>query len=163
MADKPILSKKFNEDLDVDLMLREGGIVATLYIGVQGNDLAAAKKALETTIFKKMASDAHISLLEAKMYDILNEKGGKEGQQFSGVAEVKLAADDFRWFVKTILTYGPSAVEILEPSKVTLSSDQMHSIVADVSDFTHVYSQQIISMLKDPERRRLYEQMLSTE
>jgi hypothetical protein len=161
MADKPILTRKFNEELDVGGKLNEGGVLARLYISVQGNDLEAAKKAMENTIFEKMASEDNISLLEVKMFDIMKEKPKKKGEKlFSGVAEVELVADDYRWFVNAILKYGPSAVEIVEPSDVKLNSEQMHSIVADVADFVHMYSQQIIAMFKDPERRYLLEKML---
>ncbi len=164
MADKPIFTKAFNEDLDVDGKLGEGGILARLYIGVQGNELESAKKALDATVFNRMAKEEHISLLEVKMYDIMKEKAEKKGMTiFSGVAEVKVVADDYRWFVNAIIRYGPSAVEIMEPSDVKLDSEQMHSLVADVSDFVHMYSQQLIAMFKDPERRRLYEEMFGTD
>jgi len=161
MADKPILTKKFNEELDVGRMIDEGGIQARLYIGVQGNDLEAAKSALENTVFNRMAQEESIYLLEVKMFDILKDKGKKKGEKlFSGVAEVTLVAEDFRWFINTILRYGPSAFEIVDPPEVRLNSEQMHSLAADVSDFVHMYSQQIIAMFKDPERRHLYEKML---
>ncbi|MBD3388903.1 MAG: hypothetical protein GF416_07535 [Candidatus Altiarchaeales archaeon] len=157
MADKPILVEKFNEKLDLDGKMREGGILAKVYLEVQGNDLEAAKKALENTIFNKLGAEENVNLLEVKMYDILKE----EGDHFSGVSEIHLVADDFRHFITTILRYGPSAVEITEPEEVTLNTEQMHNIVADVSDFTHMFSQQIISMLKDPERRALLEKVMS--
>ena len=164
MADKPILTKKFNEDLDTGKIMDEGGVLAKLYIGVQGNDLAAAKNALETTIYTKMDAEANIYLLEAKMFDIMKEKGKKKGEKiFSGVAEVTLVAEDFRWLVNTILKFGPAAIEIIEPTNVKLNAEQMHALVADVTDFVHMYSQQIIAMFKDPERRVLYDRMLKGE
>jgi len=159
MADKPIVTKKYNEDLDVDLMVREGGILARIYLGVQGNDLKAAKKALENVLFKKLSAEPAISLLEIKMYDILKQKN----DFFSGVAEVMFVSDDFRGFLSIILRYGPSAVEIIEPSEVKLNSDQMHCISADACDVSHMYSEQIIAMFKDPERMALYQRMLKGE
>jgi len=157
MADKPVLTKKFNKDFDVEKALREGGVQAKIYLGVQGSDVNTAKKALENTVYERLKAEEHAVLLEVKMYDVLKEQGAK---LFSGVAEVDLVADDFRWFLNLILRYGPSAVEIIEPGEVTLGSDQMHCLVADASDFAHVYSQQIMAMLKDPERRRIYEEIL---
>jgi hypothetical protein len=163
MADKPILTKKFNEELDIDLAMREGGVRAKLYIGVQANDLETAKKALDNMVNTRLKAEQHAYLLEVKMYDILKEKRGAKGKKteyFSGVSEVDLLADDYRWFLNIVLRYGPSAVEITEPTELKLTSEQMHSIVADVADFAHIYSQQIMDMLKDPERRYLHEQML---
>ena len=159
MADKPILERNFNKDLDVNLKLNEGGILGTIYLEIQGNDREAAKKALENTVYNRLVSEPNAHVLEVRMYDVKKEDGG----YFSGVAEVKLIADDFRWFLSTIMRYGPSAVEITEPSEARLGMEDMHSIVADVSDFTHMYSQQIIAMFKDPERRALYERILKGE
>jgi len=164
MADKPLLTKKFNEDLDLGRKIDEGGILATLYIGVQGNDQEAAKAALDNTLFNKLANEENVNLLEINVFDIVEEKTKKKGEKFfSGVAEVKLVADDFRWFLNIILRYGPSAVEIVEPAEAKLDAEQMHSIVASVSDFVHMYSQQIIAMLKDPERAHLYDRVLKGE
>jgi hypothetical protein len=164
MADKPLYTKKFNEDIDLGRKMDEGGVLGTLYIGVQGNDKETAQTALENTLFKKLAEEDNISILEVNVYDILKGKGKKKGEHiFSGVAEVKLVADDFRWFVNTIMRYGPSAVEITEPSELKLNIEQMHSLVADVSDFVHLYSQQIIAMFKDPERASLLDRMLKGE
>jgi hypothetical protein len=164
MADKPILTKKYNEEIDLGQRLKEGGVYARMYISVQGNDMGAVKKALDNTIETRLNAEPSITLLEVKLYDILKEKAKTKGEKFfSGVAEAVVVADDFRWFMNMILRYGPSAIEIMEPSEVKLSSDDMHAIVADSADFAHVYSQQIISMLKDPERRRLLDEMMKDQ
>jgi hypothetical protein len=160
MADKPVFTKKFNEGFDLEGKIGEGGVHAKIYLGVQGNDLKTAKKAFEDMLFKKLAAESSINLLEVRMFDIKKDKGA---EYFSGVAEVSLVADDFRWFLNMILRYGPSAVEIMEPSEVKLGTEQMHSVAADVSDFVHMYSQQIIAMYKDPERRALLDKMLKGE
>lgn len=157
--DKPIIEKSFNEDLDIGKKLDEGGIHARIYLGVQGTDMEASKKALENTIFQRLRNEENISLLEVKMFDILKE----EGEFFSGVSEIEFIADEFRWFAGIIMKYGPSAVEIIEPQKVTLDSPQMHSLVADIADFTHMYSQQIMEMLKNPERQALLQKILEAE
>jgi hypothetical protein len=157
--DEPVTVKTFNEGLNVGRKIEEGGVLAKLYLGVQGNDLEAAKKALENTVYSKMSAEENITLLEVRMFDIEKERE----DYFSGVAEVEILTDDFRWFVNSIMRYGPSAFEILEPSNVKLDASEMHAIAADVADFTHMYSQQIIAMFKDPERRALYQKMLEEE
>lgn len=158
--DTPIESKTYNEELDVDMKLSEGGVLARIYLEVQGTDLEAAKIALENTINTKLLAEENISVLTVNMYDIIKEEKAK---YFSGVSEIEFIADDFRWFVNTVLKYGPAAVEIIEPAEVKLSSDMMHSVVADIADYAHLYSQQIIKLLKDPERKALYEKMMGIE
>ena len=94
MAEKPIVEKTFNEDADLDKIVREGGLVATFYIEVQGNDEEKAQEALENTIFKKLAAEPQITLLLARLFEMQKQE---EKDHFSGVAEVKLAAKSFRW------------------------------------------------------------------
>jgi len=160
MTDKPILEKTFNEDVDVDEKVREGQILALLYLEVQGNNREAAKDALENTIFKKLTDEEFITLLEVKLYEI--KKDEKE-DYYSGVAEVKILSRDFRWFINGVMRYGPSAIEIIAPDEYNLSSDEMHSLVADVSEVVHAFSTQILSFLKDDERVALYNKFLGVK
>jgi hypothetical protein len=157
MADEPILEKRFNEGIDVEKYVRDGWILARLFIEVQGSDKDAADRALNRTIFDSMGGEKFVKLIYAKFYDIRKDK---DMEFFSGVVEVKLMVRDFRWFVSVVMRYGPSAIEIIEPEKVTLSLDEMQSLLADVSEFAQTYSSKIISMLKDDERKRVYEKML---
>lgn len=158
MADKPIVEKTFNEDVDLEEKLREGGILSYMYLEVQGNDLKAAKKALENTVFDKLVYEPDFYVLEVKMFDLVK---GKDQEYYSGVIEVKSVARDFRSFLNVVMRYGPSAIEILSPEEITLKSDEMHSLVADVSDFVQAYFTNLFSMLKDEERVALYNKMLN--
>jgi hypothetical protein len=113
-------------------------------------------------VFDGLAAEKSAKLLYAKLYDIKKDRGeGKAGDVFSGVVEVKLLVRDFRWFVSIVMRYGPSAIEITEPEKVTLTLDEMQSLLADVSEFAQSYSSKILAMLKDDERKKLYETMFS--
>lgn len=149
MTEKPIVEKTFNENLDVGGRLKSGGILARIFLEVQGNDEDAAKKALENTIFENMNSEPNVKLLEVKLYKI--KKDEKE-KFYSGVVEIRLVADDFRWFVSLVMRYGPSAIEIIEPEAVHLNLDEMQSLLADVSETSQIFSSKILGMMKDEER-----------
>lgn len=157
MADKPILEKNFNENIDVEKRLKNGEILARLFIEIQGNDKEAAKKALEKTIFDSLASEKYVTLLNVKFYEILEED---EKGKYSGVVEIKSLFRDFRWFVSVIMRYGPSAIEIIEPESYTLNLDEMQSLVIDVSELSQTFSSQILTLLKDKERGELYKKFL---
>jgi hypothetical protein len=157
MADKPILEKEFNVELDVDKAISEGSILARLFIEVQGNDKDACQKALERTIFDSLSAEQSVDMLNVKFFELTkdDEKGF-----FSGVVEVRLLFRDFRWFVNVVMRYGPSAMEIIEPHEVRMGLDQMQSILADVSEMSQTFTSQILSLLKDEERKKLYTDML---
>jgi len=157
IKEKPILDKNFNENLDIKKCISEGSILSRLFIEVQGNDVEAAKKALERTIFFSLAKEKGISLLNVKLYNIQHDK---ETNVFSGVAEIKLIFRDFRWFVNIAMRYGPSAIEIIQPEEYKLNLEEMQSILADVSEISQSFSSQIYAMLKDDERRQLYKKIL---
>ncbi|MBD3261207.1 MAG: hypothetical protein GF334_05910 [Candidatus Altiarchaeales archaeon] len=116
-----------------------------------------AQKALESTIFQRLASEPICHLLYAKLFELEKDQ---QKDFFSGVAEVKLVADDFRCFINVVMRYGPSAIEVIEPEEIHLNSDEMHSLIADISELTQVFTSQITAMMKDDERRLLYQKML---
>lgn len=157
MSDKPILEKNFNENIDIEKYLREGSILARIFIEVQGNDKDACHKALDRTIFDSLVNEDSVTLLNVKFYEL--EKDEKN-EFFSGVVEVKLLLRDFRWFVSVVMRYGPSAMEIIEPNSVKLNMEEMQSILADVSELSQTFSSQILSLLKDDERRAIYDKMV---
>jgi len=160
MADKPILEKNFNENIDVEKRVKEGAILSRVFIEIQGNDAEAAKKALEATVFTSLAAEQSVSLLNVRLYDIQPDKDKKT---FSGVVEIKALFRDFRWFVSVIMRYGPSAIEIIEPEEYKLNLEEMQSLIADVSEFSQTFSSQIHAMLKDSERKELYKKMLGAD
>jgi len=159
MADKPLHEQKYNEDVDVETMLEEGAVLAKIFIEVQGNDKKTAKQALDVTVKENLLKEVKAALLEVRMFD-LEKYGDKKKSIFSGVAEVKLLADDFPSFVSLVMRYGPSAIEIIKPQEVRLDYEQMHTLVSDASAMAQVYSMKIMTMLKDPERKLIYDTML---
>jgi len=158
MGSEPLIDRRFNENIDVSKKIREGSILARGFIEVQGNNKAAAEKALETTIFGNLVGEKYVDVLRVRFFDIRKDESE---DFFSGVAEVKFLVRDFRWFISVVMRYGPSAVEIIEPHSVNLSLDEMHSILADVSEVSQSYASQIMSLLKDEERKKLYQKILS--
>lgn len=158
MADKPILEKTFNEGIDIEKKVAEGCIYARLYIEVQGNDRDACQKALERAIFDSLANEKNVELLCVKFFELQEDESKKF---YSGVVEVESLFRDFRWFINVVMRYGPSAIEIIEPQGgVSLSLEEMQCITADISELSQSLSTQLLRLLRDDERRKIYERML---
>lgn len=160
MAEKPILEKTFNQNIDVNARIKEGAILARIFIEIQANDKEAAEKAINRTVFDSLANEKDVKLLYAKMFEFQKDK---DSEMFSGITEIKFLVRDFRWFVSVVMRYGPSAIEIIEPHSVTLSMDEMQDLLIDVSGMSQTLSSQLFAMLKDDERKALYNRMLSRE
>jgi len=157
MPDIPLLEKSFNEDADVDKLLSEGCLHARMFVEVQGNDKDACQKALERTIFDSLVEEESVTVLNVKFYEL--QKDAKD-EFFSGVVEIDLLFRDFRWFINVTMRYGPSAIEIIEPHNVKLNLDEMQSILADVSELSQTFSSQILTLLRDDERKEIYSKVI---
>jgi hypothetical protein len=157
MVDKPLLERSFNEDADVDSLLSEGCLHARMFLEVQGNDKEACKNALERTVFDSLVAEENVTVLNVKFYEL--QKDAKD-EFFSGVVEIDLLFRDFRWFVNVTMRYGPSAIEIIEPHHVKINLDEMQSILADVSELSQTFSSQILTLLRDDERKKVYSKIV---
>ena len=161
MADTPLLEKTFNEEIDVDKKVREGCIHSRLYVEVQGNDKDKCEAALKRVIFDALGNEPMVDLLIVKFFELQKDE---ERNFYSGVVEVEALFRDFRWFINVVMRYGPSAIEIIEPQDgVSLTLDEMQSIIADISEQSQALSNQLLGLLKDEERRKIYERMLKSD
>ena len=156
MADKPILEKEYNVGLDIDKLVGEGWMHVKVYIEVQGNNKEACQKALERTVFDSLAREDPVKMLYVKFYELTEDP--KKGF-YSGVVEAEMLLRDFRWFINVVMRYGPSAMEIIEPHSVKLGLDEMMAVLADVSELSQTMSNQILSMLKEDERKKVFARM----
>jgi hypothetical protein len=157
MPDKPLLERSFNEDADVEKLLSEGCLHARIFMEVQGNDKEACQKALERTVFDSLVEEENVTVLNVKFFEL--QKDAKD-EFFSGVVEIDLLFRDFRWFVNVTMRYGPSAIEIIDPHQVKLNLDEMQSVLADVSELSQTFSSQILALLRDDERKKVYSQVV---
>jgi len=159
MADTPVLEKAYNEDINVDGLVGEGWMHVKLYIEVQGNNQEACQKALERTVLDSLANEDPVRMLYVKFYELTKDE---QKGFYSGVVEAELLLRDFRWFINVVMRYGPSAMEIIAPQSIKLNLDEMQSILADVSELSQTMSNQILSMLKEDERKKVYARMFGS-
>jgi hypothetical protein len=161
MADKPILERTFNEEMDVEKKVEEGCIYSRLYIEVQGNDKDKCEQALRRVIFDSLGHEPNVHLLTVKFFELQKDE---EKNFYSGVVEVESLFRDFRWFINIVMRYGPSAIEIIEPQKgVSLSLEEMQAVIADISEQSQILSTRLLNLLKDDERKKVFERMLKED
>lgn len=103
---------------------------------------------------ENVASDALKKLIE----DMKSEKGvviGKldfkktekvtkpmEGiaEAYSGIVEAELWTQNYSTLVNVVISYGPSAVEILEPKKLSMDVGEAQSILTTVASMIHRFA-----------------------
>jgi hypothetical protein len=60
---------------------------------------------------------------------------------WSGTAEIELVTKDLDSLVQIVMQYGPSAVELLEPSKLTVKAGEAQNILNTVSAMMHHFAE----------------------
>ena len=70
--------------------------------------------------------------------EIFKKQGIK--QVFSKVIEITFLAKDMDQLTLIAINYGPSAIEILEPEKITISMREAQNILASIADMIHKFA-----------------------
>ncbi|VVB59535.1 Uncharacterised protein [uncultured archaeon] len=61
-------------------------------------------------------------------------------ETWSQLAEVVLCAKDFEGLMNMVVTYAPTAIEILGPSKISIDMRSAQNALATVTDMMHKYA-----------------------
>ena len=127
--------------------VREGAIEVRLYIESHGQKKEEVADALKNTILNDLKQEKSIKLDEIKFHPVV-----QKGEFHSGFVECHLAFDDIRALVYVVARYGPSAVEVLSPDKVTLNKGEMQALLSDMSSVVQGLSAKVLELMT-PELR----------
>ena len=111
-------------------------IVANLMIEIMGRPPEHVKEAL-TTIIVKMNSEKGIKVIDKTYHE--PRKIGESKGLFTAFAEVEVEFETLDHFFQAIFVYMPSHVEIISPSKITLTSDYLSSLGSTLVQKLHQY------------------------
>ncbi len=110
-------------------------------------------KAVEEEFLEKHMKDIEGKLRKDPnytIYDIYKAKPEKLGGHYSAYFEVNLSAKDFTSIVKFMYFFGPSSVEVIKPSKVVLSMDDLQDALGEMAEMIQSYNAAMLkSMAKE--------------
>lgn len=118
-------------DVDVEEKVDQGWINVEIMIETQGNDSEFLKDSLKNMV-KKLENEDKVIVYEKSFEDIEETKKG----WFSYICDVKLLTQNFETLVNVSMHYGPSSVEIIEPSKISIGIGEAQSTLANIADVT---------------------------
>lgn len=107
----------------------EGWIDARFIIEVQGNDKDFVNKAIRDLVGRMNNEDG--VLIYEKNFDEVIEV---DKSWYSTNVELGLVAKNFETLARLAACYGPSAVEIIEPSKITLSAAEAQETLVSIAE-----------------------------
>jgi len=99
------------------------------------------KESLESLI-NKLDSDRRVKVYKKQFGDVLRVEKPLENvkEGFTQTCEVELIAKNLDDLVQIVIEYGPSSVEMLEPSKFNLDAGQAQTILNDISHMMHQFA-----------------------
>ncbi len=125
----------------LDVKIREGWIQARLAIEVLAGTKEAAKSALEK----------HVQAMEKEKRTVVYKKTFGEIREvtnplpniskgWSHIVDLEILAQNFETLVYLVITYGPSAIELLSPKKIEIDMGQAQAILNGLAELIHKYA-----------------------
>jgi hypothetical protein len=137
-----------------DRAVEKGAIEALFHFDAHGTDRGAVENAMIDMIAR--ASKEPGILHCAGEIDRAMESEGL----YSCAAEVRILAADFNALTNLSQKYGPIAIEILRPPKITLGLDQAHGCLLDIAAGSQDFARFAFERLLSPEDREKYNKQL---
>jgi len=139
---KRVVDEKLKEKADIKVS-KDGWIRTSMMIEVLAVTEAATKSALEKHV-DAMSKEKQIIMYRKDFGDIIgvmnplpNNPNIKEA--FSQIVEIECAVQRYEDIIQLVMHYGPSSMEILEPTKIKLDLGEAQGILNSVSDLIHKF------------------------
>jgi hypothetical protein len=132
------MAGKDMEPEKVQKKMREGWIRSWMMIEALAVTEAAAKSALEKHVRKLgLENGVMVSGKDFKKVDKVDKPFENIKTAYSGVVELEVLTKDYDRLVFLVLNYAPSAVEVLEPKRISLDAGEAQGILNSLSELIH--------------------------
>jgi len=141
--------KKEGEDLDalIDEGVKRGGVYAVFHFDAHGKDEESIRNSLVDFV-SRLTKEEGVVFGEGRVEEALKKE---DESLYSAIAEVTLFAKNFRSLLMLALKYGPVAVEVIKPEKMTLENEDLQGLLVDASLASQQFSTHILEKTMKPE------------
>ncbi len=101
-------------------------IRAAFFIEAQGSNKQQVEESLKDLV-QKITGEADVKVKRTSFEDVLEEEG-----RYSQAVEVEIEFANFGTYIRGIISYAPSAVEIMNPRRLTIPKHEFLMAVGDV-------------------------------
>jgi len=121
--------------------LKNGWIKSSMMIEVLAVNPNAAKEALEKHV-EKICKEDKVFVYKKDFQQIIETKSPfpQIPKAYSGLVEIELMTQNFDKLVYVVMNYGPTNVEILEPSKLNISMGEAQGIITSIATMLHKFA-----------------------
>jgi len=129
------------EKIDEKKLLKEGWIKSRMMIEVLAGTESAAKSALEKHV-EKMEKEKNIFISNKIFHDIekVDNPLPNIPTGYSYIVEIEIIAQTFEKLVNIVMNYGPSSIEILEPSSIKMDIGEAQGILNSLAAILHRFA-----------------------
>lgn len=123
--------------------LEKGWIHARMFFEVMGGTEEVAKKALKDHLdtVKKMQTIKVVSEKYGEVEEVQEPpKQFSGGKAYSQVVEVEIVVSSVENLIYSVIFYGPSSVEVIEPKEMRMGFDAVQSMANAVAELMHRYA-----------------------
>jgi hypothetical protein len=134
-----------DEEIIADDYVEKGWIKAWFVFDTQGINSKIVKELLDKMLVQ-FNSEKDVKIVSSYMSESneveANEEFVKKGikKVFSQLLEVEFVARDFEVLVRLVMTYGPSALEVLEPDEIMVDSRTAQNSLVSIADMMHKFA-----------------------
>ncbi|MCK5299569.1 MAG: hypothetical protein KAJ54_00295 [Candidatus Aenigmarchaeota archaeon] len=132
-------------EIDVSEYVENGWISAWFIFDTQAIDKKVVKEILEKMMKQfgkeegmKVVSESYSKVKKTEPVPQLKKQG--VDSVYSIMLEVELVAKDFETLLRLVMTYGPTALEIIEPDEIKLSMRSAQNALLSVSEMMHRFA-----------------------
>jgi len=125
-------------DEKAEKKLKEGWIKSWMMIEALAITNDAVKSALERHI-EKMGLEKGIMVAKKdfKKVEKVNKPFENIKVAYSGVVELEVLTKDYDRLVYLVLNYAPSAIEVMEPKKISIDAGEAQGILNSLAELMH--------------------------
>ncbi|NUN11659.1 hypothetical protein HUU53_03360 [Candidatus Micrarchaeota archaeon] len=131
-----------------------GAVLALFHFDAHGRDAEGVRNAL-VDFLDKISKEKGVLYCTGEITPPLEKDG-----YYSSTTEAKILGDKFETLLILSLKYGPIATEILQPSSIKLSIDEMQGLLVDASQVTQEYTEYILKNILKGEEKENYHKKL---
>jgi hypothetical protein len=121
--------------------IKEGWLKAWMMFEVLAINEKVTKESLES-LMNKLEKDSRIKVYKKEFGEIKKVEKPLPNIEFgySLTCEIELISKKFDDLVQIAIEYGPSAIELLEPSKLNINAGEAQAILTSISQLIHNFA-----------------------
>ena len=125
-------------DEKIQKKLKEGWIKSWMMIEALAVTEAATRSALENHVRKLgLEKGVMIAKKDFKKTEKVDKPFENIKTAYSGVVELEVLTKDYDRLVFLVLNYAPSAIEVLEPKKISIDAGEAQGILNSLAELMH--------------------------